>query len=174
MYIFLFRIALTFFVLVFLYQPHPWARGLGLVLGFVCMGLSRVRVGDGPRYQILNLLADKVFFGSVLIVLVDLKVLWVPFVAWVVGVVFIHSGVDLLQKSLHASDLNFRSLQKINAIHMILAWLAMTIFVMDDCLPKEWVSHVLVFVSYVWFFLTVFFLAKSLVSANFRKLMNNA
>lgn len=174
MKLFLLRLFLTLTILVLLYQPFVWSRILAVVLCVIFITLSRIKDYDRARDRILSLLADKIFFVSIIIVLADCKFLWVPFVAWVIGVVFIHSGVDLLQKSLHSGDSDFQFSRKINLIHMLFVLIVMTLFVWINFLPKEWMDCMIRFVSYFWFFMTVFFLLKSLTSAQFKRLMSDA
>jgi phosphatidylglycerophosphate synthase len=136
--------------------------------------LSYQKLYKGMQNKILGLLADKIFFSSTLIVLADLKVVSVILVAWVIGVVFVHSGIDLLQRSLQVGTLDLGFSWTENLIHMGFVLIVLIISSLqgywDGAAPRQAVN----IISYSWFFFTAFLLIRSLFSEKFQKMIKES
>lgn len=174
MKIFLIRLFLTFLVQIFLYQKSTVYLGLAIVVYFFGGILSCQKIYQSTRDRILSLLSDKIFFCSTLVALVDLEVLPTILAAWVIGVVFIHSGVDLLQSSLHVGSQDLRFSWFANLIHMGFVLIVILICFLQKQLGAVIYDHFLYFISWAWVLFTIALLIRSLFSEKFRRMIKEA
>jgi hypothetical protein len=172
--ILVFRFCITVLILLLLNQNAFFLKVLSCVL-FVFSGLfSFPRFYGSHREKILGLLADKISYTCVLVALADLMVLDVILVAWIIGVVFLQTGVDLLQSSLKAEDFHVRSAWIKNQCYMVLTLLSLILFVLQYRISTSLyhpMHHVL---SVLWFVLTVVLVVQAFSSDKLHKLMRDA
>lgn len=174
MKLFFIRIFLTLNVIILIYLNSHIANIAALFISVVVIVLSYTKFYFSKTDKILGLLADKIFFCSVLVVFTDLRVLGVPLTAWVMGVVFVHSGIDLLQGSLTCESINFRSSWVKNIIHMTLTLLVLMNYSAQLFINEQYSLKIFQIISWAWFFFTVGFLISSIGSEKFRKMVKEA
>ena len=169
-----FRFCITVFILFLLNQNAFFLKVLSCVL-FVFSGLfSYPRFYSSHREKILGLLADKISFTCVLVVLADLRVLDVILVAWIIGVVFLQTGVDLLQSSLKAEDFHIRSAWIKNQCYMVLTLFSLFLFVLESRISSSLYHPLHHILSILWFVLTVVLVVQAFSSDKLHKLMGDA
>lgn len=173
MKLFGFRIALVLALLVLLYEKVFFCKILALIIFIIQLALSPLRFYRSPREKILCLLADKLLFTTVLIVLADLRVFKTGMVAWIVGSVFIHSGIDLLEVSL-TDSLDLRPSSHKNFIYMILTLLGVFLFVLRRRVDPYIFILLRGVISWSLAFLSGLFIFQCLASDRFKKLTKEA
>ena len=174
MKIFFVRLLLTLLVQFLLYQKNAVCLGMAIFTFVVGCILSYQKLYKGIQNKILGLLADKIFFSSTLIVLADLKVVSVILVAWVIGVVFVHSGIDLLQRSLQVGSLDLEFSWRENLVHMGFVLIVLIIFSLQGYIGNEAYHRVINAISYGWVLFTAFLLIQSLLSEKFQKMIKES
>ncbi len=173
MKLFISRLILTFISLGLLYQRPLFFKELVLVLFAIQIILSLLRFYPSFREKILCLLADKILFASVLIVLADFHAMRTGIVAWIIGCAFMHSGVDLLEISLNKSvDLWLSSVK--NFISMVLTFLVLLLFYLQTMIPVHIHQYALSILSWSFACLSGIFIFQGILSPGFRKLIREA
>ncbi len=173
MKLFISRLILTFISLGLLYQKSLFLKELVLILFIVQIVLSLLRFYPSFREKILCLLADKILFASVLIILADLHGMRTGMVAWIIGCAFVHSGVDLLEISLNKSvELGLSSFK--NFISLILTFFAVLLFCFQGIIPLHIHGYALSILSWIFAALSGIFILQGVLSSGFRKLIREA
>jgi len=172
--ILVFRFCTTVFILILLNQSAFFLKIFSCIL-FVFSGLlSFPRFYASAREKILGLLADKISFTCVLVALADLRFLDVILVAWIIGVVFLQTGVDLLQSSLKAENFRMRSAWIKNQCYMLLTLLSLILFNLEYRISTSLYHPMHHFLSVLWFVFTVVLVVQAFSSDKLHKLMKDA
>ncbi|MBI1869956.1 MAG: hypothetical protein HYS07_02045 [Chlamydiae bacterium] len=119
-------------------------------------------------------MGNKILISSVLIVLADLKVVHVAIIAWVIGIEFLLSGVDLLKRSLYQESSQSLFFYKKSFLEIFLLFFLLMIFAFQSSLSVFFYQFVQMGISLVWVFLAAFFMISSLVSKRFQALLKEA
>lgn len=169
-----FRFCITVLILFLLYRNAFFFKVLSSIL-FIFLGLlSYPKFYATNREKILGLLADKISFTCVLVVLADLRVLDVILVAWIIGVVFLQTGVDLLQSSLKSNDFDTRSAWTKNLCYMVLTFFSLLLLVFESLISSNLYHPLHHLLSILWFVLTVVLVVQAFSSDKLHKLMKDA
>ncbi|MBI1883715.1 MAG: hypothetical protein HYS08_05875 [Chlamydiae bacterium] len=156
------------FILLFLYHSFWVMKGSALILSVIQWGLCFFKSRHfGKKEAILHALVDKIFWGSVLIVWVDQKILHAGFVAWVIGVDFVLSGMDLLDES-------FRPVRGRGTLQMVLVMLFLILIAFQTFISLSLYQNLIAGLSGMWIFFSIALLLKSLFSNRFKNLLREA
>lgn len=174
MIVVLVRIVLVLPILGVLYLRNTTGFAVAAVLFAAVSILSLDLFYSSFRQKILGLLADKLLFTSTLVVLGDLDRLSVVLVAWIIGIVFVHSGVDLLQNQLQGTSLDLRECRAKNWTHMVILLTILVVLALEYVLPAGAVRIMIRLCSAAWFAVTLWYLVRSFSSDKISNILQGA
>ena len=174
MKIFFLRVALTIPLFVFFYHEGLIAKCLACLIFAVGCLLSYQRFYTTVRERIFSLLADKILFTTMMVALVDHEILHVGLVVWVIGSVFIYSGVDLLQRSLQENSSTFIASWIKNLVYMSFVFFFLSFSSFQNGISIEKYQKILSFVCHLWVWVSTFFIIQCLFSKSLKELTKEA